>query len=358
LPNDNSPANCEVCRTDQRPRFYYNVQSPLYALGHEDPISQVTNFESREIVFAYVGAINEVMDGRMLYSGDFAPLDEMGPNARHAFHLQMENDHNFANAQMLANRRAYEWGADEMAITMDFGNGRVNVSPRQRITDNQRFQYQFNTEVTNLTTGTAPGHTHTYTTNSGTTIDNYTLWYTGEATGNYSTSTPRTWTTSSTTSTWFAETDPIDWANLRLTTPTWQGNDRYEVRKSLFKLFTKVPRIIIKKMNEDEKLMLEAKKKSEALVRSWLSPNELKALFTEGEIKIPSKKDPSVVYIMKRDPNERVIKVKDGKPVEKMCVVAKDLNSPIGDQFLSKFLTLKHDQDDFEQLAIVSPVYA
>jgi len=122
------------------------------------------------------------------------------------------------------------------------------------------------------------------------------------------------------------------------------------LKHALMQIFTEVPKDLVK-TDEDKKLVL-AKEKSEKLLKAWLSPKEYQGLLNKGELEIPSVMDEDTIFIIKRDPNEMVQVRKKGEYLHKLCAVAEDLEMPVGDQLLSKFLLLKTDERKFKEIAI------
>ena len=150
------------------------------------------------------------------------------------------------------------------------------------------------------------------------------------------------------------------------TTATWQltggnwlegafqsfGGKHFNLKNALMQIFKGPDEKLWKELTEDEKKMFKAKKTSEKLLKQWLSTNEWKALKEKGEIEIPAIDEKNCIYIVRKDPNARVIVQKDGKRDHELCVVSKDLELPIGDQLLSKILLVKHNQKKFRELGV------
>lgn len=130
------------------------------------------------------------------------------------------------------------------------------------------------------------------------------------------------------------------------------GGKYYELKNALMQIFKGPDEKLWKELTEDEKKMFKAKKTSEKLLKKWLSPNEWKALKEKGEIEIPAIDEKNCIYIVRKDPNARVIVKKDGKRDHELCVVSKDLELPVGDQLLSKILLVKHNQKKFRELGV------
>ncbi len=124
-----------------------------------------------------------------------------------------------------------------------------------------------------------------------------------------------------------------------------------KIKQALMQIFKEPDKEILKEMDNDDKKMLEAKRKSEKLLKSWLSKAEYDGLVMQGQIEIPSKED-DVIFIVKRDPNEMVDVKKHGRFSHKLCAVAEDLVYPVGDQLLSKIVLIKTDEDKFKKIAI------
>lgn len=94
-----------------------------------------------------------------------------------------------------------------------------------------------------------------------------------------------------------------------------------------------------------------ALEKSRRLLRKMLSKAEYTALMEKGEVILPSQKDPEITYIIKKNAYEKVIKCKQGKPEESLCVIPSNKDMPAFDNLLSKILLLKTDEDRFYKLA-------
>lgn len=130
------------------------------------------------------------------------------------------------------------------------------------------------------------------------------------------------------------------------------GGKLYELKNALMDIFKGPNEKLWKDLTEDEKKMFKAKKTSEKLLKRWLSTNEWKALKEKGEIEIPAIDEKNCIYIVRKDPNARVIVKKDGRRDHELCVVSKDLELPVGDQLLSKILLVKHNQKKFKELGV------
>lgn len=127
-------------------------------------------------------------------------------------------------------------------------------------------------------------------------------------------------------------------------------SDKGKLKHALMQIFEKVDKKLIK--TKEDKKMVKAKEKSEKLLKEWLSPNEIKALEEKGEMEVPSTDDDDVIFIVKKDPNAMVEVKKNGKHSHRLCLIAEDLDYPVGDQLLSKVAMLKTDEKQFKEIAI------
>lgn len=164
-------------------------------------------------------------------------------------------------------------------------------------------------------------------------------------------------TTGTTANTWTTgwDTQEINWLNTRLDTNAGTASWRIETNKiklALMQIFQKVPKSLKKQMTPEERQLLKAKYKSEKLIRQWLSPDEYRALVVDGEVEMPSAEEDDTIFIVKRDPIAMVDVKKKGEYSHKLCLVAEDMEYPIGDQLLSKILLLKTDEKRFKEIAI------
>ncbi len=125
-----------------------------------------------------------------------------------------------------------------------------------------------------------------------------------------------------------------------------------KVRHALMQIFEEPTKEIKKQMSKKDKILLRAKRKSEKLLRQWLSKKEYESLKLHGELEIQSKMDDEVIFIVKKDPNDMVDVKRNGKYSHKLCAVSEDLEMPVGDQLLSKVLLLKTDEKKFREVAI------
>jgi len=125
-----------------------------------------------------------------------------------------------------------------------------------------------------------------------------------------------------------------------------------KVRNALMKIFEEPTKEIKKLMSKKEKRLLTAKRKSEKLLKQFLSKKEYDSLKLHGELEIPSKMDNEVIFIVKKDPNQMVDVKKKDIYSHKLCAVAEDLEMPVGDQLLSKVMLIKTDEKKFREVAI------
>jgi len=125
-----------------------------------------------------------------------------------------------------------------------------------------------------------------------------------------------------------------------------------KVRNALMKIFEEPSKEIKKEMSKKEKRLLIAKRKSEKLLKQFLSKKEYDSLKLHGELAIPSKMDSEVIFIVKKDPNQMVDVKKKDIYSHKLCAVAEDLEMPVGDQLLSKVMLIKTDEKKFREVAI------
>lgn len=106
--------------------------------------------------------------------------------------------------------------------------------------------------------------------------------------------------------------------------------------------------------NKEEQL--QARAKSMELLQDWLTAKEYRALTDQGELEIPSAMESDVVFLVKRDPQAKVVKVVKGKPKEMLCVLPEEPGYADGDVLLSKIMMLKTDPARFQKLANVYPI--
>jgi hypothetical protein len=101
--------------------------------------------------------------------------------------------------------------------------------------------------------------------------------------------------------------------------------------------------------------LLQARARSMELLQEWLNADEYKALTEIGELEIPSAAEADVVFVVKRDPQSKVLKKVKGEPVEHLCVVPEE-DLPDGDVLLSKILLLKCNEPQFIKIANRYPI--
>ena len=142
---------------------------------------------------------------------------------------------------------------------------------------------------------------------------------------------------------------PQQWTNPSFTFNTG-FSEIGKLKHALMQIFKKVPTDLIK--SDEDKKLVKAKEKSEKLLKDWLSPMEYQGLIDKGELEIPSEDDEDIIFIIKKDPNSMVDVKKKGEYQHKLCLVAEDMDYPVGDQLLSKLMMLKTDQKKFKELAI------
>lgn len=103
-------------------------------------------------------------------------------------------------------------------------------------------------------------------------------------------------------------------------------------------------------LDSSEIQLIKANKKSEELLKEWLSEDEYRWLKYQGELKIQYEDE---IYIVKKSPTDRVDVIsKTGK--ERYCMIAKDSHVAGGDILLSKIMMIKTNPKLFKKIAIRS----
>jgi hypothetical protein len=99
---------------------------------------------------------------------------------------------------------------------------------------------------------------------------------------------------------------------------------------------------------EDHAKIVEARKKADEralqLIRETLPKQEALALIEKGELQILSK-TANCFYLVKRQPDARIEVYRDGKLVERLCLIFRQLMHG-DDVALSKIMMLKHMEED------------
>ena len=139
-----------------------------------------------------------------------------------------------------------------------------------------------------------------------------------------------------------------------MTYPEWLINKTvYNILKQLdqnlaFGLVKKIAWKLRLNLSCDDIQMLKAHKRSEELLKEWLSEDELRWLVYQDELKIQYEDE---IFIVKKNPSARVEVIKDGKTVESLCVITKDSGVAAGDALLSKIMMLKTNPVLFKKIA-------
>lgn len=102
-------------------------------------------------------------------------------------------------------------------------------------------------------------------------------------------------------------------------------------------------------LSAEEKQLWKAHKKSEKLLKEWLSEDELRWLIHQGELKVKHEEE---TYIIKKDPSKTVQVIDKNNMKSNYCMVAKDYDTPAGDVLLSKILMIKTNPRKFKEIAI------
>lgn len=106
---------------------------------------------------------------------------------------------------------------------------------------------------------------------------------------------------------------------------------------------------ILKLNRSPEEILAEAaQRKSEQLLREWLSEKEYHTLMKLGELEIYNDDE---IYIIKKNPQATVTVKKDGKEDE-FCLITKEMGYCAGDVLLTKIMMLKTDPENFKKQAI------
>ena len=99
-----------------------------------------------------------------------------------------------------------------------------------------------------------------------------------------------------------------------------------------------------------EEIQLEkANKKSQELLKEWLSEDEYRWLNYQGQLEIEHEDE---IYIVKKSPSSRVEVIDKDKKSSKYCMIAKDSKTADGDVLLSKILMIKTNPKLFKQIAV------
>ena len=165
-----------------------------------------------------------------------------------------------------------------------------------------------------------------------------------------------TWSSSDTTGSYWITSDVGYWHNRE---PTFMNRLIYQLEYVIpHQTILKTDKLIrpLRKLSkwlnlnptaEDHQRRL-AEESSIELLKGWLKPKEFKALMDLGELEIHAE---DVVYIVKKNPHEEIIRKKDGKE-EKFCIIPTKMGWATGDILLSKILMLKTDPAEMERVAI------
>jgi len=101
-------------------------------------------------------------------------------------------------------------------------------------------------------------------------------------------------------------------------------------------------------LTSDQIQMLKAHKRSEKLLREWLSEDELRWLVYQDELKITYEDE---IFIIKKDPHSFVEVIKSDNTKESYCMIPKDSGVAVGDALLSKIMMIKTNPKLFKEIA-------
>lgn len=135
--------------------------------------------------------------------------------------------------------------------------------------------------------------------------------------------------------------------------PIWALNKKLffmlrEYKKSK-RLITRILWRLQINLSAEEKQMWRAHKKSEKLLKQWLSEDELRWLIYQGELKI---KHDNETYIIRKSPSATVIHIDKNNNKSHYCMIAKDHEAPAGDELLAKILMVKTEPQKFKKIAV------
>lgn len=91
------------------------------------------------------------------------------------------------------------------------------------------------------------------------------------------------------------------------------------------------------------------------LLREVLSPSEAEGLIKDGHIKIPSMEDPEIIYLVKRNPNERIEVYRKDRLQESLCIFFRE-SMHRDDIVLSKIMMAKYNERELLEIANHFPV--
>lgn len=105
------------------------------------------------------------------------------------------------------------------------------------------------------------------------------------------------------------------------------------------------------KKKTDFEIAIERSKK---LLLTWLTKDEYKAYIKNEAIELQSHKNADIVYIVKMHRRVEIVKKSENRILAQACIIVPDPGIVENDQFLTKLLLIKNDEDRFLKTANIS----
>lgn len=122
-----------------------------------------------------------------------------------------------------------------------------------------------------------------------------------------------------------------------------------KIQQFHYKLYKFNKKFIKFNLSSEEIQFIKACKKSNKLLKEWLSEDEYRWLMYEGSLEIVHKQE---TYIIKKESHSMVEVKHVNNKSSLYCMIPKDSRTPSGDELLSKILMIKTNPKKFKEIAI------
>lgn len=144
-------------------------------------------------------------------------------------------------------------------------------------------------------------------------------------------------------------TMPRDYVPSKLISKLYLLLPYQKIQQFHYRVYKLNKKFIRLNLSSEEIQFIKASKKSENLLKEWLSEDEYRWLKYEGSLKIVHSQE---TYIIKKEPHS-MVKVKNvNNKTSYYCMIPKDSSTPSGDELLSKILMIKTNPKKFKEIAI------
>jgi len=346
----------ETCPICHQKAIVSITWSFYYYDKHMDNV--VKQHRSSKAWIVYKRDLNNIMNEEMINIFDVKTTDDLTPEEFHHHHIQMQHNGWYRSMVQMVNEKVYAFIYNrEQYFIMPFGSREacpqpwiIEVNWAYGVTNSREIETSYNNAIRGMHNPGSkqaipclPNHEF----NSAEFTNFVFRWRKNFKTQNIGVIRNMQVIMDRT------EADPDELVLEYKKGKTVKGTiDRINIRIALEEPLKKVSRGLRNKMTPIEYKLFKAKKKSDKLLKAWLSPKEYRSLKTMDELVIPDIHNPHITYTVDRNPADLIEIRKDGNLQEYWCIQGDDGKLPASDRLLMKIMNFKGRQEEMEKIAV------